>query len=103
MKKILEKICKHKYIFTAIIALCIFLAPAVGCASCERCQSDCASELNNGLNRTINIYTYDGELVATYRGKIDIETGHDDYILFHLNGKRYIYYYGISIIEIIEN
>lgn len=47
---------------------------------------------NGGLDRTINIYTADGELSATYSGKIDIENKDGEYLLFDFNGKQYTYY-----------
>lgn len=53
---------------------------------------DQQSEINGGLDRTINIYTSDGELLATYSGKIDIENKDGGYLLFDFNGKRYTYY-----------
>ena len=73
-----------------------------GCASCERWETDCKSEMNNGIEREINIYTHDGKLIAHHEGKMDIETDNESYILFHINGKRYVYYYGIAIVEVIE-
>lgn len=85
-----------------IISLVLGALFVSSCASCERCAKDCSSEMNNGIYREINIYTYDGELIAHYEGKMDIETGNDDYIIFHIDSKRYIYYYGIGIIEVIE-
>ena len=53
---------------------------------------DQQSEINGGLDRTINIYTADGELLATYSGKIDIENKDGGYLLFDFDGKRYTYY-----------
>ena len=53
---------------------------------------DQQSEINGGLDRTINIYTADGELLATYNGKIDIENKDGGYLLFDFKGKRYTYY-----------
>lgn len=61
-------------------------------ASGQRALVNQQSELNNGLERTINIYTADGELLATYTGKIDIENKDGGYLLFDYNGKRYTYY-----------
>jgi len=40
----------------------------------------------------INVYTADGKLLATYEGKIDIDTNDGGYVKFDFNGKRYIYY-----------
>ena len=50
------------------------------------------SEFGGGLDRTINIYTADGEIIATYTGKIDIENKDGGYLLFDYEGKRYTYY-----------
>lgn len=72
-----------------------------GCASCDRAMKDCSSNVNNGIPRIINIYTYDGELLVSYEGKIDVETN-DTYIVFHLDGKRYIYYTNMVIVEVLE-
>lgn len=56
--------------------------------------------MNGGLNRTINVYTLDGKLIATYEGKIDIDDNSNGSIMFDLDGKRYVYYN--AIIEVIE-
>ena len=53
---------------------------------------DIKSDVGNGLERTINIYTADGELMQTYSGKIDLEMSEGGYVKFDLDGKRYIYY-----------
>ena len=85
-------------VITAIIAvaLCIGIY-AVGdwyytsTASGIRALTDQRAELSNGLNRTITIYTANGDKIAEYQGKIDIEMD-QDYIKFDWEGKRYIYY-----------
>lgn len=64
----------------------------VGCASWNRFVVDMKSDVGNGLERTINIYTADGELMQTYSGKIDLEMSSGGYVKFDLDGKRYIYY-----------
>lgn len=35
---------------------------------------DMKSDANGGMQRTITVYTADGKELATYKGKIDIET-----------------------------
>lgn len=62
-----------------------------GCASTARGIVDLKSDLGGGLYRTINVYTANGDLMATYTGKIDLEQA-DGYVKFDYNGKRYIYY-----------
>lgn len=61
-------------------------------ASGRRAVVDETSNLNNGLERTINILNADGEVIRTYTGVIDIEGNDGGYVLFELNGKRYMYY-----------
>lgn len=61
-------------------------------ASGQRALTDEKSELNNGIERTITVYTADGKIIAQYTGKIDIEGNDGGYVLFDFEGKRYIYY-----------
>lgn len=61
-------------------------------SSGQRAVVDYHSEVNNGLERTINIYTANGDLIATYSGKIDMEGNNGGYVLFDFEGKRYTYY-----------
>lgn len=56
-----------------------------------RAVTDQKSNLANGLERTINVYTANGDKIAEYNGKIDLEMD-QDYIKFDWEGKRYIYY-----------
>lgn len=60
-------------------------------ASGIRARTDERAELQNGLERTITIYTADGNILKQYEGKIDVEQD-QDYIKFDWEGKRYIYY-----------
>lgn len=63
------------------------------CASVERGMKDMKSELSGGLKRTVNVYSRNGDLIASYEGKIDIEDSDDACkVKFELDGKRYIYY-----------
>ena len=95
-------IFKYKVIITTLCAtVALLIMPLIGCASMERCSVDCASEIGNGLDRIINVYTFNGTKIATYVGKIDVEdTTNVNYVLFHVNGKRYVYYF--ATVEIIE-
>lgn len=61
-------------------------------ASGQRALTDQASNLRNGLQRTITVYTADGNVIAQYTGKIDIDTNDGGYVKFDFDGKRYIYY-----------
>lgn len=61
-------------------------------ASGIRALTDQRAEFSNGLNREINVYTADGNLLAHYEGKIDLEDNAGGYVLFDYEGKRYTYY-----------
>lgn len=61
-------------------------------ASGQRELISMKSNLSNGIERTITVYTADGNVLAQYHGKIDIDRNDGGYILFDFEGKRYIYY-----------
>jgi len=82
------------------LACALVLSGCTGCATWQRSCKSCESEVSGGLNRTVNVYTYDGTLIATYTGRIDIEEN-ESKVLFDLDGKRYIYYN--ALVEVIEN
>ena len=81
-----------KKIIAIVLAVFIMTFSFVGCASWQRAKNDLKSEIRGGLHRVINVYTADGKLLATYEGKIDIDTNDGGYVKFDFNGKRYIYY-----------
>ena len=58
----------------------------------RRAVIDQQSNINNGLERTINILNADGEVIRTYTGVIDIEGNDGGYVVFDYNGRRYAYY-----------
>lgn len=61
-------------------------------ASGQRALIDQKSNLSGGIERTINVYTANGDTIATYTGKIDIADADGGYVKFDFEGKRYIYY-----------
>ena len=61
-------------------------------ASGQRELVDQKSNLNNGLERIVTIYTANGNIIAEYKGIFDIEDNDGGYVLFDYNGKRYTYY-----------
>lgn len=85
---------------TRVISITVVLVAAIlggflwffhGTGKGERALIDEKSDLQNGLDRVINVYTADGDLLAHYEGKIDISDA-DGYVKFDMDGKRYIYY-----------
>lgn len=84
----------------AIVAAALAIALLLGCmlwyfngtASGKRAMVDQRSDFSNGMERTIKVYTADGNIIAEYTGKIDIEDNAGGYLLFDFDGKRYTYY-----------
>lgn len=70
------------------LALCFGMT---GCALWDRMVTDMKSDMNDGMQRTIPVYTADGKKLATYEGKINIETYDGGYVKFDFDGKRYMY------------
>lgn len=90
---------KKSRIVIAAIGIAIIIATYLGfrwyftnTASGKRALIDQKSEFQNGIERTINVYTANGDIIATYTGKIDIADADGGYVKFDYNGKRYIYY-----------
>lgn len=99
---------------TAILSV-VFLALSIGSygvlswyytetASGQRAVVDERSNFLNGFERTVNILNADGEIIKSYTGLIDIEGNDGGYVIFDLDGKRYMYFncYVESIADIGE-
>lgn len=87
---------KMIFLFISILVLSIIF---VGCQSWRRGLKDIGSSIG-GLNRTVKVYSHDGDLINEYEGRIDIEV--NDYgnkVKFDLNGKRIIINNAIVIVE----
>ena len=95
MKKELR--LRSKIIFLASIVL--LLLSLTACSSLSRAGKDISSDFGGGLDRTVTVYNYNGEVIATYTGTIDIEEGEGGKIKFDLDGKRTIIYGGIVIAQ----
>ena len=86
-------------IFSVIVGVILILALLLGMfwyfnntASGQRALLDQKSNSNNGIERTVTVYTANGEVISRYTGKIDIDTNDGGYVKFDFDGKRYIYY-----------
>ena len=86
------------------LALCLIavfmLLGCAGCASLERWSKDVESDLSGGLERTVTVYTANGDVLKTYEGKIDLESTEGGIVKFDLNGQRIMYYN--CYVEVIE-
>lgn len=90
-------------LIVAVVLIVLFLI-VIGIfffrSSTQRTIKDIQSEYTGGLNRTLNVYSYDGKKIASYEGKIDIAENLSGTVKFQLKGKRYIYYN--ALVEVIE-
>ena len=81
-----------------LVLILLTIGMCTGCESWERAKKDWDSEMG-GLNRVVNVYSYDGKLIATHEGNLDLQEN-EGKVLFDLNGKRYVYYN--ALVEVIE-
>lgn len=96
-------------IITVIIALAlsILLLGAfnwyyTSTASGSRAVKTQQSNLDNGIQRTVTVYSATGEVIKEYEGKFDVEYD-DDRILFDdENGLRHVIYYPTGTVVIDE-
>lgn len=86
-------------VLTVILGVAVIVAILLGMfwwfnntASGQRALTDQKSELANGLERVVKVYTANGDIIAEYEGIIDIEGNDGGYVLFDYQGKRYTYY-----------
>lgn len=82
-----------------LVLILLVIGMCTGCASWDRFKKTWKSDVGDGLYRVVNVYSYDGKLIATYEGKIDLQEN-EGKVLFDLNGKRYVYYN--AFVEVIE-
>jgi hypothetical protein len=91
MKQMKSKTKKRIIIEVVSVLILAYLIIGASCSSCSRNCKSVSSDVGGGLDRIVNIYDYQGDKIASYEGKIDVEEN-DSKVLFDLNGKRYIYY-----------
>ena len=98
----MSKAGKIAAIVAAVLVLLLLVVGIIyfSRSSTQRSIKDFQSEYTGGLNRIVNVYSHDGDKIATYEGKIDIAERSDTVVKFQLKGKRYIYYN--AVVEVIE-
>ena len=68
----------------------------------KRAMKDQESNFSGGIERTVDIYDMEGDLIKSYSGEFDVET-HDTNIVFDdENGKRHIVYFTTGTVVIDE-
>ena len=86
--------------FVAILAVLAALGLWIfsGSAGCQRAMKSFRSDFSGGLNRTVTVYGYTGEVIRSWTGKFDVSE-HSDEMYFDIDGKRVIIQGGIVVNE----
>ena len=71
-----------------------------GCASCDRMAKSWSSDVSNGLERSVVLYDYEGDELARWEGRIDLQVSEEGgHIVFDQDGKRTVIAGGIVVSE----
>jgi outer membrane murein-binding lipoprotein Lpp len=90
---------RKKYVRRFILVGVILVSGLLGgCSSCSRMSKSISSDMGGGLNRTVTLYSYNGDEMKSWTGKFDVSES-DNEVYFDLNGKRIIIHGGIVINE----
>lgn len=107
-----EKSRKRKILMLVIEAVLIG-GLIIGCGlynthteSGKRSLKTWESDKSGGLNRTVTVYDMQGEEIAKYQGKFDVEESQNEGVVkikFDVDGKRHIIYAQTGTVLIDEN
>lgn len=110
---IVEKVGAKYKIIALIIEVVLLVAMVGGCAayhtkteSGKRSLKTWQSETTGGIDRTVTVYDINGEEVARYSGRFDVEESSQEGVVkikFDCNGKRHIIYAQTGTVLIDEN
>ena len=95
-------------VITVIITALMIIVYCWGLVHTEggkRTVKDFKSNFSGGIHRQVKVYDVNGRLIEEYEGTFDMETNHDNYILFDdENGLRHIIYFttGTIIVDELE-
>ena len=80
-------------VFIVVVVLIV-----LNSASCQRELKSIHSDFGGGIERTVTIYDYNGNVVREWHGTFDIAEDNQE-VYFDLDGKRIIVQGGIIVIE----
>lgn len=110
---IVEKVEAKYKIIALIIEVVLIVAMVGGCAayntkteSGKRSLKTWQSETSGGIDRTVTVYDINGEEVAKYTGRFDVEESSQEGVVkikFDCDGKRHIIYAQTGTVLIDEN
>lgn len=75
------------------------LLGTTGCASCSRCSKSIGSNMDGGLDRTVTLYDYQGDVLDSWSGKFDVSERDNETYFDDAEGKRAIIQGGIVVCE----
>lgn len=83
----------------AMVAVLVGVISLNGCASCSRSMKSFGSDMDGGLDRTVTVYDYNGDVLGQWSGKFDISNNDNEIFFDDENNKRVIIQNGIVIAE----
>ena len=91
---------KGRIAATVFIVLVVIAILFVSCGgeNAKRLRKSIFSNYTGGLDRTVTLYDYEGDVLRTWSGKIDLTESQDE-LMFDLNGKRTVIQGGIRVID----
>ena len=87
-----------KRIIAGTLTFVLLVGSLCGCAGFQRGMKTIGSDITGGLDRTVTVYSYNGEKLGEWSGKFDVSSS-DQETFFDINGKRVILQGGIIINE----
>lgn len=81
------------------LAICgVFMWWCTNSESGKRALKEQQSDLNGGLERTVTLYSYNGDEIESWTGKFDVSSSETE-TYFDIDGKRVIIHGGIVVNE----
>ena len=83
-----------------ILGLLLLVLVLSGCTEgMKRELKSINSNFSGGLNRVVSVYSYNGDLLREYEGKLDVQLSEGGKVMFDLNGKRIMLYNVVVVVE----
>ena len=94
---------KTKLLATGIVISILLVSATIlyfnTTASGTRALKTQQSNFDGGINRTVKVYDYTGNLITEYEGKIDVSFENNRVLFDDENNKRHVIYNGIVIVD----
>ena len=90
---------KRTFVLVAVLVAAAVLFGLTGCSSCSREIKSVSSDVSGGLDRTVTLYDYQGNVIDSWSGKFDISEDDNEIYFDDANGKRVIIQGGIVVCE----